>query len=67
MSDKAIFDRMEGCNVMEVLIIIVILAVVCIKEALTPSKPAIKDIDEHLNIILSLPTVKARQDYLRKM
>ena len=38
-----------------------------IKEALTPSKPAIKDIDEHLNIILSLPTVKSRRDYLRKM
>ena len=54
-------------GILSIVFILVVWGITGIKESLTPSKPAIKDIDEHLNIILSLPTVKARQDYLRKM
>lgn len=54
-------------GVLSVLFILVVWGVLGIKEGLTPSKPAIKDTNEHLNKVLSLKTVKERKDYLNKM
>lgn len=54
-------------GILSIVLIFVVCGIAGIKEGLTPSKPIIKDIDGHLNTILSLPTLKERQDYLRKM
>lgn len=54
-------------GILSIVFILVVWGIAGIKEGLTPPKPAIKDTTEHLNKIMSLPTVRARQDYLKKM
>lgn len=48
-----------------VIIILIIWAVIALKEKLTPSSPPIDDLDEHLKHLSSMPDQKARQKYLR--
>lgn len=48
-----------------VIIILIIWAVIALKEKLTPSSPPIDDLDGHLKHLSSMPDQKARQKYLR--
>ena len=48
-----------------VIIILIIWAVIALKEKLTPSSPLIDDLDEHLKHLSSMPDQKARQKYLK--
>ena len=54
-------------GLLAVVLILIVWAVLAIKEALTPEVPPIDDIIEHTNIILSLPDEKARRKYLRSL
>ena len=47
------------------IIILIIWAVIALKEKLTPSSPPIDDLDEHLKHLSSMPDQKARQKYLK--
>lgn len=48
-----------------VVLILIVWAILDIKEKLTPQNPPIEDIGEHLKTIQSLPNQKARQKYLK--
>lgn len=48
-----------------VILILLVWAIVRIKEALTPPTPPIENLDEHTRYLLSLPDQKARQKYLK--
>lgn len=48
-----------------VILILIVWAVIGIKEALTPSAPPIENLDEHIKQLQSLPDQKARQKYLK--
>lgn len=48
-----------------VILILLVWAVVGIKEALTPSSPPIENLNEHTKYLSSLPDQKARQKYLK--
>ena len=54
-------------GLLAVVLILIVWAVLAIKEALTPEVPPIDDIIEHANIILSLPDEKARRKYTRSL
>lgn len=47
------------------IIILIIWAVIALKEKLTPSSPPIDDLDEHLKHLSSMPDQKDRQKYLK--
>lgn len=48
-----------------VVLILIVWAVVGIKEALTPPSPPIENLNEHTRHLSSLPDQKDRQKYLR--
>lgn len=48
-----------------VVLILIVWAVVGIKEALTPPAPPIENLNEHNRYLSSLPDQKDRQKYLR--
>lgn len=48
-----------------VVLILIVWAVIGIKETLTPSTPPIENLDEHIKHLQSLPDQKARQKYLK--
>lgn len=48
-----------------VILILIVWAVIGIKEALTPSAPHIENLDEHIKYLQSLPDQNARQKYLK--
>lgn len=48
-----------------VVLILIVWAVVGIKEALTPPAPPIENLNEHTRYLSSLPDQKARQKYLK--
>lgn len=48
-----------------VILILIVWAVIGIKEALTPSAPPIENLDEHIKYLQSLPDQNARQKYLK--
>lgn len=50
-----------------VVLILLIWAILGIKEKFTSQNPPIDDIGEHLKTIQSLPNQKARQKYLRDL
>ena len=54
-------------GLLAVVLILIVWAVLAIKEALTPEVPPIDDLIEHTNIILSLPDEKARKKYTRSL
>ena len=47
-----------------VIIILIIWAVIALKEKFTPRAPSIENLDEHLKHLSFLPDQKARQRYL---
>ncbi len=47
-----------------VIVILIICAVIAIKEKFNPPAPPIEDLDEHLKQLSSLPDKKTRQKYL---
>ena len=50
-----------------VVLILIAWAVIMIKDAVKPTMPAIKDINEHCKTIQQLPNKKARQKYLKSL
>ena len=50
-----------------VVLILIVWAVIGIKEALTPANPPIEDTKEHCKKIMQLPNQKARQKYLKEL
>lgn len=48
-----------------VIIILIIWAVIALKEKITPYSPPIADLDEHLKHLSSMPDQKDRQKYLK--
>ena len=47
-----------------VIVILIIWAVIALKEKFTPPAPPIENLDEHIEHITSLPDQKSRQEYL---
>ena len=58
---------MVNMALLAVVLILIVWAVIGIKEALTPPNPPIDNIDEHLKTIQSLPDKKSRQKYLKSL
>jgi hypothetical protein len=50
-----------------VVLILIAWVVIMIKDAVKPTMPAIKDINEHCKTIQQLPNKKARQKYLKNL
>ncbi len=50
-----------------VILILIVWAVIAIKNAIKPTMPPIKDIREHCKTIQQLPNKKARQNYLKEL
>lgn len=48
-----------------VIVILIIWAVIALKEKFIPPAPPIENLDEHLKHLSSLPDQKARQKYLK--